>query len=251
MNKTDPIDVIRRADPVDPATIAGFPETARGQEILARIVDDGAVTALDRRRRRMTSLLRVAAIAAVGALGIAAAVSMSRSPVDPLTAGCYHSASQQANITVIDLGTDGRGAIELCTQVWTEATGQPVPESLVACVVTGGGLGVFPADPDVAPDATCAALGASTPVDGDYAGLNSLEVRRLQAALRERHDVLATVHSGCVPVDQAVAALGAVAEQHGATTWRTVDLSTSPCTDFFIDFVEGHILIIDDPPPPE
>lgn len=249
MSPTDPIAVIRKADPVVPSSISGFGNSPTGRAILARIVADSPPAPLLPRRATKRPALRVLAVGVAAAAMLAAAVTLTRSPTSPLSAGCYQTASQQADTAVIDLGTDGRGAVEACAEVWLSAFGDPVPESLVACVVTGGGLGVFPADPTVPLDDFCTALGAATPVDGDYAGLGGQEVRRLQASLRERHDELLGAGSGCVTATEAMVAFDLTIDEVGAITWRTVDVSAAaPCTDFVIDATQGHVLVIAETP---
>lgn len=128
MNPTDPIAVIREADPVVPSSISGFGDSPTGKAILARIVDDSPpALLLPRRAAPKRPALRVLAVAAVAATMLAAAVTLTRSPTSPLSAGCYETASRQADTAVIDLGTDGRGAVEACAEIWLSGFGEPVP----------------------------------------------------------------------------------------------------------------------------
>lgn len=66
----------------------------------------------------------------------------TRPTTDPFTVGCYDALDQNSDTMVLPFKGNGNlQAAELCAKEWM-AQGHSVPDSLVTCVVSGGGLGV-------------------------------------------------------------------------------------------------------------
>lgn len=275
MNNQDPLLFIAGVDPVDSADLEQFAASPTGvalrDRILASDPSDAPTTQSPFRHRRV---VRVAVVTVVAAASVAAAVVLaSRPTTNPLTVGCYQTPSQEANTAVIALDPDREdlGPVGACSLAWPSAFGEPAPDHLVACVVTSGGLGVFPTGPGLSPSDACNAIGVAPAGEGDYSGLTGAEVRELNSQLRARHKDLQGVGDGCVGADQLATESESVLNSAGAIEWEVIDGTiesdtwTTPdgrpqpvtaafaadgsvCADFVFEATQGQILLITDWP---
>lgn len=159
--------LLQQLDPVRGQDVPG-PDSRR-----ARAIRDRAMG----RRRRPSRLIAVAAAVLVLAGATAGAVVwFSDEPTDPAIA-CFAAADLEADRIngVADVGT---GTVA-CEPLWTGGVlGDELPE-LIACVLDGGAIGVFPGNQE-----TCATLGLPVAADAGRAVAPELELRqRLTDAL--------------------------------------------------------------------
>src|SRR5687768_16812763 len=96
-----------------------------------------------RRRRRVALVLVPAVIVLLGLTGFTT-YALTREPTHLESVGCFETAALDGNITIVN--ADGRDPTAICGDLWREgAMGQgPAPESLAACVLDTGAIGVFP-----------------------------------------------------------------------------------------------------------
>jgi len=270
MTKTDPLVQIRLLDPIDHTELGEYATSRVGLAVRDRIlIADPLLSEPHRRPLWRRRPFRVAIGAAAAVASVAAAAILTGAPtINPLSVGCYQTASQEADtaIVTLDPGQEAAGPVGACATVWPSAFGEPVPENLVACVVPGGGLGVFPTAAGLAPADACNAIGTQPAIDGDYAGLTGTDVRALDAQLRAQYEDILN-RQGCVGSTQLATDLQAIAGDFGATQWTVVDRSirsdtwttpegnvqrvtapTAPdgsaCASFVIDATKGQIVII-------
>lgn len=147
--QTDPFDLLRAANPVDPTTLPG-PDAPEAQAQLERIFaqprhERRALRGLRSRRLlsrpRLPYLIPVVAALMIGAG--AAAWALTRTGSNPLTIGCYAAPSLTAHTAVI--GASGRSPVEACRALWQQGALGPIPPGqLQACILPSGAIGVFP-----------------------------------------------------------------------------------------------------------
>jgi hypothetical protein len=128
-----------------------------------------------RRRRRRLALVLVPAVLAVLAVTGFTTYALNREPTHLESVGCFETAELDANIAVVN--ADGRDPTAICAELWRQGdmgTGT-APESLAACVLGAGELGVFPSTGDD----TCEQLGLA-----DLPPTYAAEAKRF-AALRD------------------------------------------------------------------
>lgn len=147
----DPFEVLREANPVDPKTLPRHTSPA-AQAQLEQIVAQPRAEPVPighrrwlrrrfRRQRRLPYLIPIVAVVAIGAG--AAAWALTRGASNPLTIGCYATASLSAHTAVIP--ADGRSPTDACRAQWRQAgLGPAPPASLQACILPSGAIGVFP-----------------------------------------------------------------------------------------------------------
>ena len=136
------------------------------------------VTMWDRvtqRRRRRLALVLVPAILAVLAVSGFTAYALTREPTHLESVGCFETAELDGNIAVVN--ADGRDPTAICAELWRQGDmgPGPAPNSLAACVLETGAVGVFP---DSRKD-TCEELGLA-----DLPPTYAAEAKRF-AALRD------------------------------------------------------------------
>lgn len=97
-----------------------------------------------RRRRRRLVLVLVPAVVAVLAVTGFTTYALTREPTQLESVGCYETAELDGNIAVIN--ADGRDPTAICAELWRQGVmgHGPAPESLAACVLESGAVGVFP-----------------------------------------------------------------------------------------------------------
>jgi hypothetical protein len=108
-----------------------------------------------RRRRRRLALVLVPAILAVLAVTGFTTYALTREPTHIESVGCFETAELDGNLAVVN--ADGRDPTAICAELWRQgAMGhRPAPESLAACVLETGAVGVFPSSRED----TCEQLG--------------------------------------------------------------------------------------------
>jgi len=223
---------LRAANPVDETQVRPKEITVVG--ILERV---GARE--DRRGRpptlglpRMPRRVAVVALTVLAVAATSAAVfAVTRRPTtNPLSVGCYERLSQNATTAVFALSGDLSPAA-VCAEGWQSAFGKAAPQSLVTCVVSGGGTGVFPDDERLAPEDACSSIGASVPAAGSpYGGLSAAQVRLLATDLARRYALIADRQS-CAGYADLKAEVQAALLDDANATW-TIEDSTSPTQEW-------------------
>jgi hypothetical protein len=97
-----------------------------------------------RRRRRRLALVLVPAVLAVLAVTGFTTYALTREPTHLESIGCFETAELDGNIAIVN--ADGRGPTAICAELWRQGDmgPGPAPESLAACVLETGAVGVFP-----------------------------------------------------------------------------------------------------------
>ena len=97
-----------------------------------------------RRRRRRLALVLVPAVLAVLAVTGFTTYALTREPSHLESVGCFETAELDGNIAIVN--ADGRGARAICAELWRQGDmgPEPAPNSLAACVLETGAVGVFP-----------------------------------------------------------------------------------------------------------
>jgi hypothetical protein len=160
-----------------------------------------------RRKRRIALVLVPAIIVLLGLTGFTT-YALTREPTHFESLACYETADVNGNITVVD--TDGRDPVAICAELWRDGVmGQgPAPESLAACVLETGPVGVFPSSGED----TCERLGlADVPPTYTAQSQRSAELRD---ALR------AAVDFKCLPEEEARAAATQVLARLEFAGWQ-------------------------------
>jgi len=203
---TTPIDadqLLRSANPVDEAGLAGPSESVAAQRLFERITGvaylPSPVTAPSRAHRfrwRRSRLYLASAVAALSVGGGVAYAVIYRQPAKRLDVACHLQARLGGPVSVV--ASQSGDAVAACRAAWAAGRvgpGEP-PNDLVACVLASGSAAVFPAaDPT---DDVCDRLGLarvdsrSQPVNHSVAAL---------AALRDR--VVAAMSASCLSASQA------------------------------------------------
>jgi hypothetical protein len=128
-----------------------------------------------KRRRRRLALVLVPAVLALLAVTGFTTYALTREPSHLESVGCFETAELDGNIAVVN--ADGRDPTAICAELWRQGDmgPGPAPESLAACVLEAGAVGVFPSSGQD----TCEQLGLAN-LPPTYAA----EAERL-AALRD------------------------------------------------------------------
>jgi hypothetical protein len=174
----------------------------------------------------------------------------SRPTSDPFSVGCYDGLDQQADTMILAFkGNGSLGAAGICAKEW-QAQGHEVSQNLVTCVVTGGGLGVFPNSSGMRPEDACASIGASIPEGGTpYGGLSAEQVRALDQEIASRYEATWNA-SGltCRGADVLQRVITNAIKATGATAWKIEDVTSASghnCATFTIDSLGARVLMID------
>ena len=96
------------------------------------------------RRRRRLALVLVPAVLAVLAITGFTTYALTREPTHLESVGCFETADLDGNIALVN--ADGRAPTAICAELWRQGDmgPGPAPESLAACVLETGAVGVFP-----------------------------------------------------------------------------------------------------------
>ena len=96
------------------------------------------------RRRRRLALVLVPAVLAVLAVTGFTTYALTREPTHLESVGCFETADLDGNIALVN--ADGRAPTAICAELWRQGDmgPGPAPESLAACVLETGAVGVFP-----------------------------------------------------------------------------------------------------------
>ena len=110
--------------------------------------------AAQRRRRRLALVLVPAVLVALAVTGFTT-YALTREPSHLESVGCFETAELDGNIAIVN--ADGRGPRAICVELWRQGDmgPGPAPESLAACVLETGAIGVFPSSGED----TCEQLG--------------------------------------------------------------------------------------------
>jgi hypothetical protein len=234
MNPDDLVRCLKQADPVDDESLDGWEQSDQARRILDGVLDTDRASVSSPRAPRLRSRRRVVGVAlgvALLAATIGAAYALiSRPTANPLSVGCYERLDQDADTAVfrIERADESLGAVGICAREWQGAFGEPAPANLVTCVVDGGGTGVFPIPPGLAPEEACASIHASLPAVGGtpYGGLSAEQVRALAWDLEARYEALAETPE-CAGVVDLEAAARASLDNLGAPAWSVEDLTSA------------------------
>lgn len=192
-----------------------------------------------RRRRRLVLVLAPAALALVAATGFTT-YSLLREPTHLMSIGCYETASESANVAIVD--SEGRSPVETCAELWRAGDiGAPVPRALAACVLGTGAIGVFPGSRE----GTCAGLGLADLEASTLAELERFSAlrRAILAELGEPATGSSVGSSKCLGEHDARAATRRALDEHGYGEW-TIDVAGDgftaerPCAEAAFD--HGH-----------
>jgi hypothetical protein len=197
------------------------------------------------RRRRIVLAFAAAALVLVAATGFTT-YSLLREPTHLMSIGCYETASESANVAIVD--TDGRSPVEICAELWKGGTmGALMPRALAACVLGTGAIGVFPGSRE----GTCTGLGLA---DVDAATLAELERfstlrRAILAELGEPATGSSPGSSKCLGEQPARAVTRRELDAHGYGEW-TIDVAGDgftaerPCAEAAFDHGQKVVTLI-------
>jgi hypothetical protein len=199
-----------------------------------------------RRRRRLVLVLVPAVIALLAVTGFTT-YALTREPTHLESLGCYETAEVDGNIAVVD--ADGRDPVAICAELWQDGLmgHGPAPESLAACVLDTGPIGVFPSTgPDTCEQLGLADLPASYAVEGKrFAGLRDAIV----AELGEPASGSSIGSSKCVGEEQARAVVRRELDARGYADWEIevgADGFTAerPCAEVAFDGERKVVIVI-------
>jgi hypothetical protein len=200
-----------------------------------------------RRRRRVALILVPAVIVLLGLTGFTT-YALTREPTHLDSLGCYETAALDGNITVVK--SDGRDPTAICGELWHDGVmgPGPVPESLAACVLATGAVGVFPSSREDA----CEQLGlADLPPTYAAEGKRFTELRdAIVAHLGEPASGSSLGDRGvkCVGEEEARALVRSELDAHGYSDWG-IELSQDftaerPCAEASFDGDEKNVVLI-------
>ena len=255
-----------------------------GRKVLAAILT--AAPSRGHRRHRHWSRHRghrhgqrpmVVALALVALLGIAVgtATYVIAQPEPRASTACYDRLDRHADLTGLGpAALADQTPAEACALRWQAVFGQPLPASLLTCVLPSGVTAVFPASPTLQAAAGCGTVGAAVGTmaalqpdtgsgtdigtdtgTGTTSGppshqVSAAQVAAWQADLPQRLGALPG-RSRCWPRNALAALLDRSLRGHGLP-WTVVGLgSGEPANftsgepaNFTIDPVGGHVLVV-------
>jgi hypothetical protein len=200
--------------------------------------------AMRRRKRRIVLVLVPAIIVLLGLTGFTT-YALTREPTHLESVACFETASLDGNIAVVN--ADGRDPSAICGELWREGDmgPGPAPESLAACVLESGAVGVFPSSRED----TCEQLGLA-----DLPPTYTAEAERF-AALRDA--VVAELGAPygssegdpkCLREEEARALVRRELDAHGYGDWG-IDVigggfTAGPCAEVGVGFDGGRKVVI-------
>ena len=160
--RKDPtLDALRGANPTPQGSTTGWHASAEGRGVAARVraaaSQQPEAEALLRSRGPRVAVTLVAAVAAL-ALGASLAV-VSMPSVTPNATTCFAKLDQHASRSLVALRQ--QDPIDACVAQWAHDFGVAAPPRLTACVLDGGGSGVFPYPDAMTPTEACLSVGAA------------------------------------------------------------------------------------------
>jgi hypothetical protein len=237
MSDHDPLDLLRRANPVREEDVRG-PDSAEGQALLERIVATPPGAA--RRWGRWLRRRRVLVLVPIAVLGLAAAAYVALRPVeDPGTIACYREASLQTGDIVVR--APAGDPVAACRTLW-EPGGEFVTEDgvvppLTACVLDSGILAVFPGEASV-----CQALGLAVPDPDPGVAEENRRIVELEEAL------VARFLGQCLPEAEAMEIIVNELERRRFGDWRVETRGefseARPCASLGFDPANRVVLLI-------
>jgi hypothetical protein len=197
-----------------------------------------------RRRRRVALILVPAVIVLLGLTGFTT-YALTREPTHLDSLGCYETAALDGNVAIVK--SDGRDPTVICGELWHDgAMGPgPAPESLAACVLDTGAIGVFPSSGEDA----CEQLGLA-----DLPPTYAAEQRRF-AALRDAVVAVLGAPYGssegdpkCLREEEARALVRRELDAHGYGDWG-IDVigggfTAGSCAEVGVGFDGGRKVVI-------
>jgi hypothetical protein len=198
-----------------------------------------------RRRRRVALVLVPAVIVLLGLTGFTT-YALTREPTHLESVGCFETAALDGNIAIVN--ADGRDPTAICGDLWREgAMGDgPEPESLAACVLETGAIGVFPSSGEDA----CEQLGlADLPPTYAVEGMRFAELRdAIVDHLGEPASGSSLGDQKCVGEDEARALVRRELDAHGYGDWG-IELSQDftaerPCAEASFDGEKKTVVLI-------
>lgn len=249
MKDHEVIDKLRDINPVPATETREWGRSVPGQAAFRTIQTRTARRSLRDGSHRLVGRPALVGISILVLLvGVAAGYVVSRPTTNPLSAGCYRELDQASDTAIVsvtnssaDLSPAGK-----CASLWQAAFGETAPVNLVTCVVTGGGLGVFPAESNQQPEAACGAIGASVPEEGNYAGASAERVRQWAADLEERY----TLVSDCIGGRDLHGLIQESLQDWEFEQWRVEDLESGSknlqCASYSIDATAGIVFVVYD-----
>lgn len=251
----DPFELLERLNPVpDPDQITAQQQDRLDQILAGIVASDPRRSGLvvlrsprQRRRRRMVAV----AVAVVVTATAAFAWAVTRHPSDPLAISCFAESSLSSDRTQV--AADGRDYRDVCAQAWSEGkvvTSVSEAPSLVACVLDGGSVAVFPGDTS----AVCGRLGLAeaTPEEAPSDGqpTNAVLLARLQQELIETF-----LDEGCVSPSRGEELVDAALTRHHLKGWSVQRPPTfptdRPCASLAFDPPAQTIVLVPVPQPPQ
>jgi hypothetical protein len=201
--------------------------------------------AMRRRTRRLMLVLVPAVIVVLGVTGFTT-YALTREPTHLESIGCYETAALDGNIAIVN--ADGRDPTAVCGDLWRDgAMGPgPAPESLAACVLATGAIGVFPSSGK----GTCDRLGlADLPPTYAAEGKRFAELRNaIVAHLGEPASGSSLGSEKCVGEEKARTLIRRELDAHGYADWG-IELSQEftaerPCAEAAFDGARKMVILI-------
>jgi hypothetical protein len=201
------------------------------------------------RRRRVALILVPAVLVLLGLTGFTT-YALTREPTHLDSLGCYETAALDGNITVVK--SDGRDPTVICGELWHDGVmgPGPAPESLAACVLDTGAVGVFPSSREDA----CEQLGlADLPPTYAAEQKRFAELRdALEDHLGEPGTSIRERGPQCVGEEEARALVRRELDAHGYDDWAIEVLEVDgdgftaerPCTEASFDGERKTVLLV-------
>jgi hypothetical protein len=238
MTRRDPVDRLRDANPV-PLDEAPAPRSPKARALYERIV--AAPTSPDPRTRPSRRRLWILVPAVVLALG-AATYGLFRAVDQPSVLACYRQASLGADRAV--LPATGGDPVAACRALWKPGgefnpQGNASAPPLTACVLTSGGLGVFPSRTGTD---TCAALGLRHPEKNNGEGTDAQAIQGFQESVATRF------LTSCLDRQAATSFALRELQRWGLRGWRVVVgasfTAARPCASASLDAPHRTLTLI-------
>ena len=200
-----------------------------------------------RQRRRRLAFVLVPAVLAVLAVTGFTTYALTREPTHLESIGCYETAELDGNIAIVN--ADGRDPAAICADLWRQGAmgDRPTPESLAACVLETGAVGVFPGSGSD----TCEQLGlADLPRTYAAAAERFGDLRdAIIAKLGEPASGSTRGGPQCVGEEEALGIVRRELDAHGYADWDVMVAgdgfsAQSPCADVSFDTAGKTVFLL-------